>query len=373
MGNFQTTYFGDFSVGDFFYGTNHPMKPFRLILLHDLVWSYGIQNYLNFEYPKKFLKENFKNFHSSNFLDRLGDKKKYFENRFHKGIGKYLPDHIIDDCPILCGLNEYCERYSGASLSAAIELKKNHTQNTINWSGGLHHGKIDTFSGFCYTNDIVLAILELLKSFKKILYIDIDVHHGDGVEEAFYLSNRVFTLSFHHFGKFFFPETGDLSNKGFAEGKSFSINVPLNEGLTNRSFEYISIPIISRIIEKFKPSVIVLQSGADSLAKDKLGVFNLSISGHSSCVNYLKKTGIPLLVLGGGGYIPENVVRCWTFETSLLINKTIVNEIPYNNFWEYFGPSGKLFFPISDKKEKNSKKELSILKHRILQNIKLLH
>jgi acetoin utilization deacetylase AcuC-like enzyme len=372
MPNFKSTYFGDFSVGDFFYGTNHPMKPFRLIMLQDLIWSYGIQNYLNLKYPKKFLKENFKNFHSSNFLDKLSDKKKFFENRFHKSIEKYLPDHILDDCPILSGLKEYCQRYSGASLSAALELNKNGIQNTINWSGGLHHGKIDSFSGFCYTNDIVLAILELLRNFRKILYIDIDVHHGDGVEEAFYLSKRVFTLSFHHFGRFFFPESGNISNRGIAEGKNYSMNIPFDEGLTDHSFEYISIPLISKVIENFNPSVIVLQSGADSLSRDKLGVFNLSILGHSSCINFLKKTGIPLLVLGGGGYIPENVVRCWTFETSLLINKNISNEIPYNNFWEYLGASRKLFFPISDRKEKNSKKELSKLKKKILQNIKFL-
>ena len=97
---------------------------------------------------------------------------------------------------------------SGGSIDAAMRLNHGLTDIAINWAGGLHHAKKSEASGFCYVNDIVLAILELLKFHARVLYIDIDIHHGDGVEEAFYTTDRVMTVSFHKFGEFF-PGTGD--------------------------------------------------------------------------------------------------------------------------------------------------------------------
>ena len=103
----------------------------------------------------------------------------------------------------------------------------------INWAGGLHHAKKCEASGFCYVNDIVVGILELLKYHNRVLYIDIDVHHGDGVEEAFYTTNRVMTVSFHRYGEGFFPGTGDLMDIGCGEGKYYSLNVPLKMFVTD--------------------------------------------------------------------------------------------------------------------------------------------
>lgn len=373
MPNFSTSLFEDFKIGDFFYGTNHPMKPFRLIMLQDLIWSYGIQNFLHLKYPRKIFIEKMRNFHGMLFFEKLKSKKGFFEKKFNKNLENFFPTSFQNDCPVLRGLTDYCERYSGASLSASADISQKNIQNSVNWGGGLHHGKSDFFSGFCYVNDIVLSILELLKTNEKVLYVDIDVHHGDGVEEAFYLSHRVFTVSFHQFGKFFFPETGNISNKGYGSGKNFSVNVPLKEGLSDKAFEFISKPILSKIVENFKPNVIVLQGGADSLSGDKLGKFNLSLEGHSSCLRFLKGLNIPLLVLGGGGYTPANVARCWTFETSILIKKDISFDIPYNNHWEHFFPSKKLVCNISDKKDKNSRQSLIRLRERILNNIKTLN
>ena len=123
----------------------------------------------------------------------------------------------------------------------------------INWSGGLHHAKKSEASGFCYVNDIVLAILELLKwgwrvaiphrVYTRVLYIVIDIHHGDGVEEAFYTTNRVMTVSFHKFGDFF-PGTGDISDVGYGEGKGYSLNFPLFAGIDDASFVSIFKPVL---------------------------------------------------------------------------------------------------------------------------------
>ena len=195
----------------------------------------------------------------------------------------------------------------------------------------MHHAKRQESSGFCYVNDCVLAILELLKYYPRVLYIDIDVHHGDGVEEAFLLTDRVLTCSFHKF-KDFFPGTGNFDDIGFYKGKYHSVNFPLMEGIDDMTYEHIFKPIIDQIFTCFDPSAVVLQCGSDSLSGDKLGCFNLSIKGHGKCVEYVKAKGVPTLLLGGGGYTLRNVPRCWTYETSLALGVEIENEIPENPY-----------------------------------------
>jgi len=236
--------------------------------------------------------------------------------------------------------------YTGASLQGAVQLNNHCCDVAINWSGGLHHAKKFEASGFCYVNDIVIAILELLKHHPRVLYIDIDIHHGDGVQEAFYLTDRVMTVSFHKYGNYFFPGTGDMYENGSESGRNYSVNVPLKEGIDDNSYSFVFKPIINDVIQCFQPSAIVLQCGADSLASDRLGCFNLSFKGHGECVKYVKDLNLPLLVLGGGGYTLRNVARCWTYETSLLVEETISNEIPYMEYFEYFAPD---FTLLSDK------------------------
>ena len=142
--------------------------------------------------------------------------------------------------------------------------------------GGLHHAKKMEASGFCYINDIVLAILELLKYHPRVLYIDIDIHHGDGVEEAFYTTDRVMTASFHKYGDFF-PGTGDVRDVGVKNGKYYSVNVPLQEGIDDSSYETIFKPVIEKVMEMYRPTAVVLQCGADSLT----GKFITYIRTHS--------------------------------------------------------------------------------------------
>jgi len=198
-----------------------------------------------------------------------------------------------------------------------------------------------------------LAILELLKYYQRVLYIDIDIHHGDGVEEAFYLTDRVMTCSFHKF-KDFFPGTGHIDDKGEEKGKYHAVNFPLSEGMDDESFIKIFKPTIDKIIEKFRPEAILLQCGSDSLSGDRLGCFNLSIKGHGEAVRYIKDMNIPLLCLGGGGYTLRNVPRCWTYETSIIINKELDDKLPEHDYIYYFGPEYKLHLPISNMENLNS-------------------
>ncbi|MBA0684004.1 hypothetical protein Goari_025621 [Gossypium aridum] len=135
------------------------------------------------------------------------------------------------------------------------------------------------------------------------------------------------TVSFHKFGDMFFPGTGDVKDIGEREGKYYAINVPLKDGIDDTSFTRLFKIIISKVVEMYQPGAIVLQCGADSLAGDRLGCFNLSIDGHAECVKIVKKFNLPLLVTGGGGYTKENVARCWTVETGVLLDTELPNGI----------------------------------------------
>jgi histone deacetylase 1/2 len=133
-------------------------------------------------------------------------------------------------------------RLSNDFAGAAERIASGAADITINWAGGLHHAKKREASGFCYINDINLAILELLRTFPRVLYIDIDCHHGDGVEEAFYTTDRVMTCSFHRFGEYF-PGTGTQEDRGRAKGKGYAVNVPLKDGITDEAFKSVFDPV----------------------------------------------------------------------------------------------------------------------------------
>ncbi len=151
-----------------------------------------------------------------------------------------------EDCPIFEGLYDFCRLYSAGSVLAARSLNAGESDIAINWAGGLHHAKKNEASGFCYVNDCVLGILELLKRFERVLYLDIDIHHGDGVEEAFYTTPRVLTCSLHKFGDYF-PGTGCLSDVGIGDGSNYSLNFPLNEGIDDDSYRDVFLPLIDGI------------------------------------------------------------------------------------------------------------------------------
>lgn len=244
----------------------------------------------------------------------------------------------------------------------------------INWSGGLHHAKKGEASGFCYVNDLVLSILELLKRHPRVLYIDIDIHHGDGVEEAFWTTDRVMTVSFHKYGNFF-PGTGDLKDVGGNTGRYYSVNVPLRRGMDDASYKSLFKPIVQKVFDMYRPSTIVLQCGADSLAHDRIGDFNLSLEGHADCVRFVKTLGVPLLVTGGGGYTKQNVARCWAYETGVLLDRPMREDIPvHDHYYEYYADARyKLkVFPNHTIENGNSKARLASVRAAVMENLRQL-
>eukprot|EP00386_Alphamonas_edax_P006210 GDKI01020198.1.p1 GENE.GDKI01020198.1~~GDKI01020198.1.p1 ORF type:complete len:495 (+),score=138.39 GDKI01020198.1:83-1567(+) len=377
----KVAYLYDSDIGSYYYGPGHPMKPQRIRMTHSLVLAYELYRKMDTYRPHRAGDAEVARFHDwdyvgflNKFTDKLIDEKdKNALWRNEQQPGKRFGVGEATDCPIFPGLYEFQQSCSGASIDAAALLNSGQADIAINWSGGLHHAKRSEASGFCYLNDIVLGILELLKYHARVMYIDIDIHHGDGVEEAFYITPRVLTVSFHKFGDFF-PGTGDVTDVGAAAGKYYSLNVPLNDGMDDDSFLGLFEPIIEKCIEVYRPGAIVLQCGADSLTGDRLGRFNLSTQGHARCLTFCRKFNIPLMVLGGGGYTIRNVARCWAYETATALGEQneMCPKIPINDYSDYFAPDHNLFLTPSDMPNSNSKKHLEELKQRCLENLRHL-
>jgi histone deacetylase HOS2 len=195
-------------------------------------------------------------------------------------------------------------------------------------------------------------------------------------QEAFYNSNRVLTVSFHKYAESFFPGTGHIDEIGNQIGKYFSLNVPLQDGIDNESYVSLFKTIMEPTINTFRPSVIVLQCGADSLGCDRLGAFNLSIAAHGECVRFIKAFNLPTLVLGGGGYTVKNVARCWTYETAVLLDKQheLSQFLPSTPYDSFFAPDYKLHPPISGRVEnQNTRKDLERIRVQVLERLRFMH
>ena len=334
----RISYYYDEEVGRSYYGPNHPMKPHRLCMTHNLVLAYDLHKHLQIFRPRASTIDEFTQFHSEDYVSFLS---KITPDKQHQYVAEMQRFNLGEDCPIFDHMLDFCRRYTGGSVDGVRRLNQGLSDIAINWSGGLHHAKKSEASGFCYINDLVLAILELLKQHARVVYIDIDIHHGDGVEEAFYMTDRVMTVSFHKYGDMFFPGTGSLRDVGMNSGKYYSVNVPLNDGIDDRSFVDLFKFVMQDVMDIYQPGAIVLQCGADSLAGDRIGCFNLSLKGHAECVTFMKSFGKPILVTGGGGYTKTNVARCWANETATLLDKNLAEDIPFHdNYYEYYADAG---------------------------------
>jgi len=369
-GKQRVSYFYDSDFESFYFGQNHPMKPHRLAMTHHLVLGYGLQKNLDVFRPKKAYPAELAQFHSADYVEFLSRVNPDNQLADPSLLGKF---NINDDCPIFDGMFDFCQLYAGASMEGAHRLNHGMCDTAINWSGGLHHAKKNQASGFCYVNDLVLAILELLKYHARVLYVDIDVHHGDGVEEAFYLSDRVMTVSYHKYGDFFFPGTGALHDVGELNGKYYAINVPLKDGTTDDTFHALFQPVMRKVVETFQPGAIVMQCGADSLANDRLGCFNLSLKGHGEAVRFMKDFRLPMLVTGGGGYTKSNVARCWAYETSILTDNPVSEMLPHSEYHEYFAPNYSLNLTGHKSMDNmNTRADIERIKREIMEHLRQL-
>ncbi|KFY13202.1 hypothetical protein V492_03426 [Pseudogymnoascus sp. VKM F-4246] len=367
----RISYYYDEEVANYYYREDHPMEPQRIKMTHSLVTHTGIYKKLSILRAMPVSADEMKNFHAEEYVDFLE---------------RVTPETVLpppgecfgldtNDCPPFEGVFKFSAISAAGSLEGAAKLGLGNCDIAINWSGGLHHAMKSHASGFCYINDIVLAILELLRHHPRVLYIDIDVHHGDAVETAFLTTDRVMTASFHQYSPStgFFPQTGSVGDVGRGKGRNFAVNFPLNKGIDDASYKGVFEPVIEEIMARFCPSVIVLQCGADSLNQDKLGGLNLSMRGHANCIEFVKRLSVPTLVLGGGGYTIRNVARTWAYETGVLVGTDLQPlDLPvYDEYYEYYAPDYQLdVCAATDKKNLNTVQTLEANKIRIFENLR---
>lgn len=254
-----------------------------------------------------------KKFHTARYLHALqqASKGKWDAEALHMGIG-------TSDCPVFKGLFEYAILATGASITAAKLIGSGDADVAFNPSGGYHHAFPERAAGFCYINDVALACTILAEEQKKVLYLDVDVHHADGVAYAFYDRSDVMTISFHQNPRTLFPGTGFEDEIGTGRGTGYCVNIPLPMGTYDQAyleaFEQIAMPLI----RAYNPDVFVFELGADALAQDPLANLRLTNNVYVDIINYLLSFDRPILMTGGGGYNVENTVRAWTLAWAVL-------------------------------------------------------
>jgi len=254
-----------------------------------------------------------KKFHSARYLRALKTAAtgRWDTEALHMGIGTL-------DCPIFKGMYDYGALATGATLAGVKLIISGEAAAVFNPSGGLHHAGPERASGFCYINDVAIGCLVLAESGKRVLYLDVDVHHGDGVADAFYRRNDVMTISFHESGRTLFPGTGFEDEIGAGEGKGYCVNVPLPVGTYDEVYLKAFRNIAAPLMEAYNPDVMVFELGADALAGDPLAHLQLTNNVYADIVKHLVDFGKPILMTGGGGYHIGNTVRAWALGWSVL-------------------------------------------------------
>jgi acetoin utilization protein AcuC len=262
--------------------------------------------------PRRAERAELGKFHTARYLDALqrGSKGEMDEECFDMGLG-------TPDCPFFPDMYNYPAWGAGASLVAA-ELILDGAPVVFNPSGGFHHAGAEQAGGFCYINDIVLASMLLADAGKKVMFIDIDVHHCDGVQDAFNDRDDIMTFSMHESGKTIFPGTGFVDDMGVGAGKGYSVNVPLPVGTYDEAYERVFKDLCSPLVGAFDPDVIVLEIGMDGLAGDPLAHLNLTNNSYASVISKVLDYGKPVLATGGGGYHVANTSRGWALAWTVL-------------------------------------------------------
>lgn len=311
--------------GKFSYGDNHPFKLQRNRLAYDLFDAYGLLKLPNMQIRdcSPVTDEQMLTFHDEAYLSRLKEFSVSDEPRadFRFGLGDA-------DCPVFKGLYDCAALGAGATFEAVRLVEEDGFKIAFNLTGGWHHAHRAKASGFSYINDAVIAINWLLGKGRRVLYLDIDAHHGDGVQEAYYDTDQVLTISLHESGIYFYPGTGFENEIGEGRGKGYSVNVPLlahtDDAIYMKAFDEVAYPLIA----SFNPDIIITQIGADTFRTDPLT--NLEITTHSYCeiLGKIKRLKIPWVALGGGGYDLMNTARAWTLAWAIMNNIELNPRLP---------------------------------------------
>jgi acetoin utilization protein AcuC len=309
----------------FDYGPEHPLRMERLGLTWDLMRAYGLTELPGARViePEPAALEEITVFHRPEYVDVLRAA----------GAGDWLPEAGQfglgpGDNPIFPGLWEAARLVAGGSLLAARLVAEGQVTRAFHFAGGLHHALPDRASGFCYVNDVVLAILELRRRGLRVAYVDIDAHHGDGVQWAFYEDPSVLTISTHERGDRLFPGTGFVSEVGKEAGVGYSVNLPLQPFTEDEVYEPAFEAVVPPLLEAFRPDALVLQLGIDSHHTDPLTHLSFTVQGFTRAVRRLLGLAPRVVALGGGGYDLPNVARAWTAAWAAMNDRELPAELP---------------------------------------------
>jgi acetoin utilization protein AcuC len=311
-GNSVFIYSSDFEK--YPYPPEHPFNVIRAKKVRDIVRAMGLLSGggRSEVAPRPAERIVLKKFHTARYLHALKNAAagRLDAEALQMGIGS-------QDCPVFKGVYDYAVLAAGGTLTAAGMILSGRADVAFNTSGGFHHAGPERAAGFCYINDVALACIVLAEEGKRVLYLDVDVHHGDGVANAFYDRSDVLTISLHQNPRTLFPGTGFENEIGTGEGKGYCVNVPLPVGTYDQAYMKAFENIVLPLTAAYNPDVIVFELGADALAGDPLANLRLTNNVYAEIIDHLMSFNKPILATGGGGYNVENTVRAWALAWSI--------------------------------------------------------
>jgi acetoin utilization protein AcuC len=340
----ETAFIYSDRYGQFDYGPGHPFRIERLSLTYELCQAYGLLSLPTTRLypPSEVREEDILAFHRADYLDvlRAADRGRVPPRAWEYGLD-------TGDNPIFPGVYAWSLLTTGASLLAMELVDSGRVARAFNMAGGLHHAAAARASGFCYVNDAAVLIKQLVRRGRRVAYVDIDAHHGDGVQFGYYDTDQVLTISLHETGETLFPGTGAVEEIGRGRGIGYAVNVPLHPGTDDEVFLWAFDQIVPPLLAAFRPDVVVTQLGIDTHYTDPLTHLALTTTGFGEAVQRLKPLCRKWIALGGGGYNLENVPRGWCLAWAIMNDREIPDEIP-EAFRSVWGPRGYRLSRIRD-------------------------
>ncbi len=313
------------------FSESHPLKPMRLRLMMELMTAYGMFDRLRLLQPSLSDDEaraEISRVHTEPYVQVVqaisaGEPVMAMHRWGFSPFG---------DNPPFMGMWEASLAYVKTTIAAARAVRDGEPL-AFSMGGGLHHALPDRASGFCIFNDPAIAITILRERFPRVAYLDIDLHHGDGVQWIFYRDPTVLTVSIHESGQWLFPGTGFANELGEGEAWGTSINIPLAPETDDDLWWWAFEQVVPPVFERFRPDALVLQMGADPHYLDPLGHLNLTAQGWLRAVQWARTLGLPTVALGGGGYNLTTVPRMWTLAVATLADIDLPDETPAHFSW----------------------------------------
>jgi acetoin utilization protein AcuC len=322
------------------HGKNHPLKPERLRRTFELLEEYGAFAAPNVQViaPPLATEDELALIHSRNYIEVvrvLSEGGAWTETREYIQPMRY--GFGSGDNPIFPEMYETESLKAGSSLTGAKLLVNGECDVAFSYSGGMHHAMASYASGFCVFNDPAIAIQWMVDQGLRVAYVDVDVHHGDGVETLFYDTDRVLTISLHQDGHTLFPGTGFEVDTGFAEGEGYAVNVPLPPYTDDETYLWAFNQVVPPMLERFAADVVVSQLGVDTHYQDPLAHLVLTTAGQMALFEAFDALSPRWLALGGGGYNIDVVPRSWTLAFGVMSGQTFPDELPPNYRARYGG------------------------------------